>query len=257
MLDRRTAQTFVELADTLVADFDVIDLLQTLAERCVDLLDVDAAGILLADPRGSLTLVAASTEQVRLLELFQLQEAEGPCLDCYHSGRMVSCPDLAAPPQQWPRFAAEARRAGFAAVQAFPLRLRDQVLGAVNLFGSATGAFSPESISVAQALADVATIGITHERTLRRHQLVTEQLQHALNSRIVIEQAKGMLAERGQINVADAFALLRTYARNHNQQLSTVARQVIDQDAVVAQLLRSLQLSRDVPPVGTAPSGEK
>lgn len=237
VLDRRTAQTFVELADTLVVGFDVIDLLQTLAERCVDLLDVDAAGILLADQRGNLTLVAASTEQARLLELFQLQDEEGPCLDCYHSGQAVTCSDLAAHPQQWPRFTTAAHQAGFAAVQAFPLRLRDQVLGAMNLFSSAPGALSPENASVAQALADVATIGITHERTLREHQLITEQLQHALNSRIVIEQAKGMLAERGQIDVGEAFVLLRAYARNHNQQLSAVARQVIDQDAIVAELL--------------------
>jgi transcriptional regulator with GAF, ATPase, and Fis domain len=243
MLDRRTAQTFVELADTLVVGFDVIDLLQTLAERCVDLLDVDAAGILLADQRGSLTLVAASTEQARLLELFQLQDEEGPCLDCYHSGQMVTCPDLAAQPQQWPRFTAAAHQVGFAAVQAFPLRLRDQVLGAMNLFSAATGVPSQENTSVAQALADVATIGITHERTLREHQLITEQLQHALNSRIVIEQAKGMLAERGQITVGDAFTLLRAYARNHNQQLSAVARQVINQDAIMAELLDSQQPS--------------
>ncbi|MEU4834476.1 GAF and ANTAR domain-containing protein [Streptosporangium sp. NPDC023615] len=239
MLDRRTAQTFVELADTLVVGFDVIDFLQTLAERCVDLLDVDAAGILLADPRGSLTLVAASTEQARLLELFQLQDEEGPCLDCYHSGQAVICPDLAASPQQWPRFAAAAHQGGFAAVQAFPLRLRDQVLGAMNLFSAGTGAVSPDRAALTQALADVATIGITHERTLRRHQLVTEQLQHALNSRIVIEQASGMLAERGQIPVAEAFALLRAYARNHNERLSAVARQVIDQDPIVAELLDS------------------
>ncbi|MDP9844569.1 GAF and ANTAR domain-containing protein [Streptosporangium lutulentum] len=237
MLDRRTAQTFVELADTLVVGFDVIDLLQTLAERCVDLLDVDAAGILLADQRGSLTLVAASTEQARLLELFQLQDEEGPCLDCYHSGQMVTCSNLAAHPQQWPRFTTAAHHAGFAAVQAFPLRLRDQVLGAMNLFSSAPGVPSPENTSVAQALADVATIGITHERTLREHQLITEQLQHALNSRIVIEQAKGMLAERGQIDVGEAFILLRAYARNHNQQLSAIARQVINQDAIVAELM--------------------
>ncbi|MFI6510936.1 GAF and ANTAR domain-containing protein [Streptosporangium sp. NPDC050855] len=237
MLDRRTAQTFVELADTLVVGFDVIDFLQTLAERCVDLLDVDAAGILLADPRGSLTLVAASTEQVRLLELFQLQNEEGPCLDCYHSGRPVICPDLAAPPQRWPRFAAAAHQVGFAAVQAFPLRLRDQVLGAMNLFSATTEAVSPDHVAVAQALADVATIGITHERTLRRQQLVTEQLQHALNSRIVIEQASGMLAERGQIPIAEAFALMRAHARNHNERLSAVARQVTDQDPIVSELL--------------------
>ncbi|MBO3751732.1 GAF and ANTAR domain-containing protein [Streptosporangiaceae bacterium NEAU-GS5] len=238
MLDRQTVRTFVELADTLVIGFDVIDLLQTLAERCVDVLGVDAAGILLADQRGNLTLVAASTEQARLLELFQLQNEEGPCLDCFHTGRQVSVADLSADarPHPWPRFASAAREQDFAAVHAFPLRLRDEVLGAMNLFSHKTGALAPESADVAQALADVATIGITHERTLRHHQLVTEQLQYALNTRILIEQAKGMLAERAQIDVADAFTRLRAYARDNNQRLAAVARLVLDQDAQVAAL---------------------
>lgn len=238
MLDRHTVQTFVELADTLVVGFDVIDFLQTLAERCVDLLEVDAAGILLADQRGSLTLVAASTERVRLLELFQLQNEEGPCLDCYHSGQVVTCADLAAVPQQWPRFAHAAHKAGFAAVHAFPLRLRDQTLGAMNLFSQAPTALPEETAAVAQALADVSTIGITHERTLRQHQLVTEQLQYALNNRVIIEQAKGMLAERARISLNEAFNRMRAYARNHNQQLSAIALQVIDQEAAMVELLK-------------------
>ncbi|MFI6316666.1 ANTAR domain-containing protein [Nonomuraea sp. NPDC050556] len=238
MLDRHTVQTFVELADTLVVGFDVIDFLQTLAERCVDLLEVDAAGILLADQRGTLTLVAASTERVRLLELFQLQNEEGPCLDCFHGGQMVTCTDLAAMPQRWPRFSQAAHQAGFAAVHAFPLRLRDQTLGAMNLFRQAPEGLSEETAAVAQALADVSTIGITHERTLRQHQLVTEQLQYALNNRTIIEQAKGMLAERAHITLNEAFNRMRAYARNHNQQLSAIALQVIDQEAAMVALLQ-------------------
>ncbi|MEZ0076509.1 GAF and ANTAR domain-containing protein [Planotetraspora sp. GP83] len=239
MLDRKIVQTFVELADTLVVDFDVIDFLQMLAERCVRLLDVDAAGILLADERGSLTLVAASSDQVRLLELFQLQTEEGPCLDCYSSGQIVTCADLTAERQPWPRFAEAAQRAGYAAVQAFPLRLRDQTLGAMNLFSHTPGVPPDQTSAVAQALADVATIGITHERTLRQHQLVTEQLQYALNNRVIIEQAKGMLAERAQISVADAFTAMRSYARSHNQHLSAVAAQVINQDPLLTDLLQT------------------
>lgn len=244
MLERKTVQTFAELADTLVVGFDVIDFLQMLAERCVELLEVDAAGILLADARGSLTLVAASSEQVRLLELFQLQDEEGPCLDCYRGGQMVTCADLRTMPQTWPRFTQAAERAGYTSVQAFPLRLREQVLGAVNLFSHAPGAPSADTSTVAQALADVATIGITHERTLRQHQLVTEQLQYALNTRVTIEQAKGMLAERAQTTPAEAFEVMRAYARNHNEKLSAVATQIIDQNPQLFELLRAAPGSR-------------
>lgn len=238
MLDRQTVQTFVELADTLVVGFDVIDFLQMLSERCVELLGADASGILLADARGSLALVAASSDQVRLLELFQLQTEEGPCLDCFRTGQIVTCPDLAATPQRWPRFAVAAHEGGYAAVQAFPLRLRDQTVGAMNLFSHTPGSPSAETSAVAQALADVATIGITHERTLRQHQLVTEQLQYALNNRVTIEQAKGMLAERAHISLSEAFTRMRSHARGTNQRLAVVAAQVIEQDPVVTTLLQ-------------------
>jgi transcriptional regulator with GAF, ATPase, and Fis domain len=238
MLARRIAETFVELADTLVVGFDVIDLLHTLTERCVNLLEVDATGILLADQRrGTLALVAASTEQVRLLELFQLQDEEGPCLEAYHSGQAVTCADLGAQPQRWPRFTAAARQQGFAAVTALPLRLRHQTLGALNLFGHQVGELTPQTVAVAQALADVATIGILNERALHHSTVVTEQLQHALNSRVIIEQAKGVLSERGQINVQDAFTLLRGYARSHNRELAELARDVVTQQIDLADLL--------------------
>lgn len=239
MLERRIAETFVELADTLVLGFDVIDFLHTLTERCVELLDVDAAGILLIDHRGSLNLVAASTEQVRLLELFQLQDEEGPCLDTFHSGQPVSCRDLGAEPQRWPRFATAARDCGFVAVHAVPMRLREDILGAMNLFGAVPGTLSPENAAIAQTLADVATIGLLHERALSQRGLVVEQLQGALNSRILIEQAKGVLSERAQISVEEAFVLLRTYARGHSRPLSEVAQAVIARDPITQDLLRS------------------
>jgi transcriptional regulator with GAF, ATPase, and Fis domain len=228
MLDRRVAQALVELADTLVAGFDVIDLLHTLTERCVDLLAVDAAGLLLAQARGALSPVAASSEQVRLLELLQLEGEDGPGLDCYRSGVSVACPDLSAEQRHWPAFTAAARERGFAAVLVLPMRLREQTLGALSLFTEAPGALPAEHAEVAQSLADVATIGMLHERSLREKSLAAEQLQGALNSRILIEQAKGVLSERLRLPMDAAFNAMRSYARGHHQNLSEVARAVLD-----------------------------
>jgi transcriptional regulator with GAF, ATPase, and Fis domain len=222
------SETFVELTDTMVADFDVIDFLHVLTDRSVQLLDVSAAGLLLADPRGELRVVAASSEAARLLELFQLQNHQGPCLDCYRAGQPVTAADLAAAEQRWPRFAAAARQAGFAAVQALPMRLREQVIGALNLFRADAGDFAPEDVRVGQALADVATISLLHERNVRRSDILNEQLQTALNSRVVIEQAKGKLAERLGLDMDQAFSLLREYARARNLRLSDLAQAFID-----------------------------
>jgi GAF domain-containing protein len=227
------SETFVELTDTMVADFDIIDFLHVLTTRSVELLDVSAAGLLLADPRGELRVVAASSEAARLLELFQLQGDEGPCLDCFRSGRPVAASDLGAD-QRWPQFADAAQQAGFSAVQALPMRLRDQVIGALNLFRATAGPFDAEAVHVGQALADVATISLLHERSMRRSETLNEQLQAALNSRIVIEQAKGKLAERLGIDVDQAFTLLRDQARNRNQRLSDVARGFVEGSQVIA-----------------------
>ena len=222
------AATFVELTDTMVADFDVIDFLHVLTDRSVQLLDVAAAGLLLADRRGELRVVAASSEAARLLELFQLQNDQGPCLDCFRAGQPVDAPDLAAAARRWPRFAVAARQAGFAAVQALPMRLRTQVIGALNLFRATPGAFDPAGIRIGQALADVATISLLHERSMRHSDTLNEQLQVALNSRVVIEQAKGKLAERLGLDMAQAFSLLRNHARSSNQRLSDLAQAFID-----------------------------
>ena len=219
---------FVELADTMVAEFDVIDFLHLLTRRSVELLDASAAGVLLADPRGELRLVAASTEAVRVLELFQLQNDQGPCLDCFRTGQPVAAPDLTAAGQIWPQFAAAARRAGFAAVQALPMRLRDQVIGALNLFQATPGGLGPGDVRVGQALADVATIGLLQQRGTRRSETLNEQLQGALNSRVAIEQAKGKLAERAGLDMDQAFTTLRTYARDRNLRLSELAQAFID-----------------------------
>jgi len=221
------SETFVELTDTMVADFDIIDFLHVLTSRSVELLDVSAAGLLLADPRGELRVVAASSEAARLLELFQLQSDQGPCLDCFRSGHPVAVTDLGAD-QRWPRFAAAAGQAGFLAVQALPMRLRGQVIGALNLFRVTAGPFDADVAHVGQALADVATISLLHERSIRRTDTLNEQLQTALNSRVIIEQAKGKLAERLGIDVDQAFALLRDQARKSNQRLSDLARAFVD-----------------------------
>jgi GAF domain-containing protein len=219
--------TFVELTDTMVADFDIIDFLHVLTTRSVELLDVSAAGLLLADPRGELRVVAASSEAARLLELFQLQSDQGPCLDCFRSGQPVGATDLSTD-RRWPQFAAGAEAAGFLAVQALPMRLRDQVIGALNLFRVTAGSFDAESVHIGQALADVATISLLQERSIRRRDTLNEQLQAALNSRVIIEQAKGKLAERLGIDVNQAFTLLREQARNRNQRLSDLARAFVD-----------------------------
>jgi len=225
------SDTFVGLADTMVADFDVIDFLHMLTGRSARLLSVSAAGVVLADPRGQLRVAAASSEEARLIELFQIQDDQGPCLDCFRTGQPVTVADLAGPGQRWPRFAAAATRAGFASVHALPMRLRDQVIGALNLFSAGTAALGPAELRIGQALADVATIGLLQERNVRRAETLAEQLQAALNSRVVIEQAKGRLAERLGLGMDQAFTLLREQARTTNQRLTDVARQVIDSPA--------------------------
>jgi GAF domain-containing protein len=228
-VDERLAAVFVELADTLVAGFDLMEFLQTLTERCTELLEVDAAGLLLADSRGTLRLVAASTEQARVAELFQIQNDEGPCLDCYRTGQVIVAGDIRGgeAASRWPRFAAAALEVGFTSVHAIPMRLRDQVIGTLNLFRSSAGGLDPAVARAARALVDVATIGILQERAVRQHEVIAGQLQLALNSRVMIEQAKGVLAERLRVSPDEAFVLLRRYARDHNHPLTDLAGDVI------------------------------
>jgi len=219
-------RTFVELADTLVADFDVVELLTLLSSRCVETIGIESAGIMLANPDGDLRVLASSSEAMRLLELFELQSQEGPCLDCFRTAQPVGHADLAAANGLWPLFSPVALDAGFRAVHAVPMRLRGATVGALNLFHTQPGAMQPEDISVAQALADVATIAIMHHSAALEAQVLNEQLNFALNSRIVIKQAKGIIAERQHLSMEEAFAALRAYARNHNLRLADVARDV-------------------------------
>jgi transcriptional regulator with GAF, ATPase, and Fis domain len=233
---QRLSRVFVELADTLVDDFDVIEFLHMLTERCAEVLDVDAAGILLTDQQDRLQLVAASTVQVKQLELFQLQSEQGPCLDCFTTGQPVSCADLTAQPQRWPIFATAAAEAGFVAVHALPMRLRDRIIGALNLFSGTPNGLSEAATELCRAFADVATIGILSERAAREQTLLSQQLQNALNTRIIIEQAKGFLAERRGLSMDQAFVTLRGYARDNHRKLTEVALALINNDDSAADL---------------------
>jgi transcriptional regulator with GAF, ATPase, and Fis domain len=221
------ADTFVELADTLVAEFDLIDFLHTVVERTVVLLDVDAGGIMLADQRGGLEVLAASTHEVRLVELFELQNHEGPCLEAFRTGEAVTKNDLAEMRAAWPSFTTRLEQAGFSSAQAVPTRLREEVIGALNVFRIAPGSLCPADMKLARALADVATVGLLQERTIRARERLAEQLQRALNSRVLIEQAKGVLAERSGLEVDQAFAAMRTHARRSGSPLHTVAGDIV------------------------------
>lgn len=222
-----TATTFVEIVDTLVSDFDVIEVLTVLTSRCVELLDTAAAGILLADEDGHLRVIGASTEQVQLLELFQIQNDQGPCLDCYQTGVVVAHADLRTS-SPWPEFAAESVAAGFPSVCAVPLRLKAVILGCLNLFMAGPGDLSAGDLALAQALADVASIAMIQDQASRDAAIREGHLQHALTSRIAIEQAKGMIAERGRVDMDEAFARLRAFARNHDRGLTEVAQSLVD-----------------------------
>lgn len=222
------AKALVELADTLVADFDVAELLHVLTDRCVDVLDVGAAGIMLASPDGDLRVMASSSGAMRLLELFELQAQEGPCLDCYRTGQAVVNVDIGGDEHRWPKFEARAAGVGFRSVHALPLRLRGTVIGALNMLNLDPGPMSPGDLAAAQALADIATIAILQHRAAREAQVLNEQLSEALNTRIIIEQAKGMVAERKGVDMEAAFVLLRRHARDHNLRLADVGRTVVN-----------------------------
>jgi GAF domain-containing protein len=225
--DTLLAQGFVSLADTLCDDYDVVDLLDRLVMTCLEVFDVTAAGILLSDERGVLHLMASSSEQTRILEVFQLESHEGPCLEAVRTAVAVVGADPADIRSRWPRFAVAAEGAGYRSVHAFPLRLREETIGALNLFSSHAQPIDADDQRIAQSLADVATIGILHQRSLDRATTVAEQLQSALNTRIVIEQAKGILAEHAHVDMDTAFQALRSYARSSNPRSGEVATSLV------------------------------
>jgi GAF domain-containing protein len=220
--DEWLARTFVELADTLVADFDLIEFLSMLADRCVELLGAAEVGLVLVGPRGP-QVMASSTERMRVTELLEVQLEEGPCFDCYHLGLPVLNQRLDSADRRWPRFAPSARESGFQMVHAVPLRLRAEVIGAMNVFDTSLEELSQTDSSLLRAFADTATIGILQERTLKQQSDLSIELQGALNSRIAVEQAKGILAERLKVDMDTAFGMIRNHARSHSMLLSSVA----------------------------------
>lgn len=234
--DGMIGRTFVELADTLVEGYDVIEFLHLLAGRCVTLLGVSETGVVLADSKGVLRPLASSSERMRELELIELQCRGGPCLDCYSSGSPVIQHDLSAADGRWPDFAGAALRAGFRSVYALPLRLRSESIGALNLFSERLGGLCEEDQRLGQALADVATIGLLHQRLIHERGALAEQLQVALDSRVSLEQAKGVVAEQAGTDMSGAFQLLRGHARHHNRPLGEVVAAVIRRELSAADL---------------------
>ena len=231
--------TLVELADNLVDHYDVIDILTLLSDRCVEAVDVDAAGVMLALPGGELQYVASSSESMRVLELFQIQANEGPCVDCYATGVPIVNHELSEADQRWPRFSPRAIEHGFHSVHCLPLRLRGRTIGALNLFRTDVGLLTPDDVLVAQGLADVATIAILQHQSSMSARLLNDQLSYALNSRVIIEQAKGMISQSASCNMDQAFGRLRSHARNHNLRLTDVATSVVAGTLTLEQLDQS------------------
>lgn len=224
--ERRLADTFVELADTLVGHYDLAELLHTLAARSVELSEASEAGIMLAAGDGKLEVIASSSERAHVLDVLQLQREEGPCWDCFRTGRGIAVEDLEAT-DRWPAFAATAQDQGFRSMNAVPLRLRRDVIGALNLFLDRPGGMASADLATVQALADIATIGILEERSVHRAEEATAHFQRALESRVLIEQAKGVVSENLHVDMSTAFELLRGSARRHNRKLTEVAEAVV------------------------------
>lgn len=236
--ERDIIRAFVDLSNELVDGYDTVELLSRLTTNCARLLDVASAGLLLADQGDTLHLIAASSERTHHLEVLQLQRDEGPCLDCYRSGYPVIVPDLADEEQRWPQFSQAARSVGFASVHALPMRLRDAVLGTLGLFGDSPGRLQDDDLALAQALVHVASVAIVNEKSAADRETVNSQLQHALTSRILLEQAKGVIAYVGVLDMDEAFTVLRRYARDHGQKLSDIAARVINRDLPGEKLIR-------------------
>ena len=234
--EQLVSKVFVELADTLVDNFDALDILHTLTERTVELLEADAAGIILSDQQGGLQAVASTSHEAGLLEVFVLQNAEGPCLDCFHTGEPIINVGLAEARRRWPRFSQATAQLGYRSTHALPLRLRSEVIGAMNLFCVTRTEISTEDLALAQALADVATIALLQERLVSEKHLLAEQLQYALNNKVLVEQAKGVLAERLHIEIDEAFIRLRSFGRRHRLPLREAAILVINGSLTLAQL---------------------
>lgn len=238
------AQTFVDVADTLVADFDVVEFLTVLSSRCVELFDLAEAGLLLGNgPTGGVRVAASSSHDAHLLDVLEIQRDEGPSFDCIHVGKAVRCEDLRAALDRWPRFADQAVSSGWLSAYALPMRLRAETIGSLNLLRAEPGVIDEADVVAAQALADVATIGILQHRAAEEHRLLAEQLQYALDSRVAIEQAKGVIGQHAGLGMSDAFSQLRGYARDHNRRLVDIAHEIVNRELDVDIVARPPQPS--------------
>jgi transcriptional regulator with GAF, ATPase, and Fis domain len=242
--ERDVADAFVSLATSLAVGYDVLELLSELTADCARLLDIASAGLLLADPHGVLHVLAASSEETRALELFQLQRDQGPCLECFHTKSAVLVEDLSSAADRWPHFADAALRAGIQSVHALPMRLRDNMLGTLGLFGSEPGSLNGADLRLGQALADVASVALVQGRLSDQQETVNQQLQTALTSRIVLEQAKGILAQVGELDMNGSFNYLRQYSRDHNLRLSDLAAAVVSRELPAEQLIQHVRSRR-------------
>jgi transcriptional regulator with GAF, ATPase, and Fis domain len=240
--ERDVTNAFVSVASSLATGYDVVDLLSTLTTECAQLLDVASAGLLLADQLGVLHVLAASSEHARLLEVTQLKGDEGPCVDCYRTGKPIAVPDLDDVVLRWPLFVAAAQSVGFASVHALPMRLGSNVLGALGLFGTTAGALNDDDLSLGQALADVASVALVQDTSAADKAVINEHLQRALTSRVIIEQAKGVIAQQGQLEMGVAFEVLRRYARNNDLRVTNVAHAVTSRSLPAQQLLDHAEL---------------
>lgn len=235
--EQRINEAFVKVAGTLMEQYDVVDLLSALVEECTELLDIQAGGLLIANNLGELELIASTSEEVEFVEVMQLAAGAGPCVDCYETGAQVSVGDIEATRGRWPEFEKAALRKGFRAIHATPMRIHGNIIGSLNLLGTRPNVLSDRDAALAQALADVAVIGILQERSLRDVNFVNEQLQLALDTRILVEQAKGVLAQQETLTMDDAFTALRNYSRAHGMSLRVAAQNLINRSLSTAAVI--------------------
>jgi GAF domain-containing protein len=222
----RVAEVCVELSDTLVPHFTPLDHLSTLCERCVELLDITAAATVLSDRPDDRFVVAVAPERSRLREVLAVAATEGPGTDLGGTGQCVLSDAFQDEVDRWRAFGRAATAAGFESAHALPLRCRAEVVGMLALLHEHPHRVSDADHHLGQLLADTATIGLLQHRAVSTAEGVQAQLQCALTSRVLIEQAKGVLAQQGHVDVDDAFHVMRRYARAHNLRLVDVARTV-------------------------------
>lgn len=241
------AETLVELADTSASEFVDTEYLRTLASRLRILLAPAEIGLIIGAERGRPRLAAATSDRTRDLVTFELQHDDGPCVRAYRNGETVLNQDVSGAEQPWPRFAEKARAVGVRFASALPMRRHADIVGAVGILDARGSTVSAQDIALARTLAEAATIGLRQQRALEVSTQRSTQLQHALDSRIVIEQAKGMVAARLGLSLGEAFGLLRDHSRQHNERLAEVAAKVIRQELFMPEDTRR----PDLPPSPT------